>query len=158
MSAVASWVIFGLVVGFIGFLIGCFTCEYSRKKANNINDKHKPDSDTQTDRENTTEIKDEKPNLLSAPRGGVKDNLQLIKGVGAKIEETLNILGIYHFDQIANLTQEQIIWVDEQISFPGRIARDNWISQAKVLASGEDTEFSKRVENGEVATSKPSKK
>jgi len=96
------------------------------------------------------------PILLTAPRNGKKDNLQLIKGVGGVLESLLNEIGIYHFDQIANLTKEEILWLDNSMSFPGRIEREEWVIQAKKLASGETTEFSKRVERGEVPTSKKS--
>jgi predicted flap endonuclease-1-like 5' DNA nuclease len=96
------------------------------------------------------------PILLSSARDGQKDNLQLIKGVGTVLEEALNELGIYHFDQIANLSQEEALWLDQSISFPGRVERENWIPQSKALEAGIQTEFSQRVERGEVASSKKS--
>jgi len=94
------------------------------------------------------------PELLSGPRNGEKDNLTRIKGIGIKIDETLNGMGIYHFDQIASWTEEHALWVDSQTAFPGRVQRENWVDQAKALALGEETEFSKRVDAGEVASSK----
>ncbi len=75
-----------------------------------------------------------KPNLLLAPREGEKDNLQLIKGVGKVLEKVLNDTGIYHFNQIANLTKEEIKWLDNSMAFPGRIEREAWVAQAKELA------------------------
>jgi len=96
------------------------------------------------------------PVLLSEPRNGEKDNLTRIKGIGVKIDETLNEIGIYHFDQIASWNEENIAWVDANVAFPGRVKRENWIKQAKALAAGEETEFSKRVDNGEVSSSKDS--
>jgi NADH-quinone oxidoreductase subunit E len=92
--------------------------------------------------------------ILDGPRNGQKDNLTLIKGVGLKLEEKLNGLGIYHFDQIAAWTQEDIDWVDDSLSFSGRIKRDDWVTQSKVLAAGEATEFSQRAAKGEVASSR----
>ncbi len=92
--------------------------------------------------------------LLDAPRDGHKDNLTRIKGIGVKIEELLNGVGIYHFDQIAAWTEEEAQWIDHHLSFPGRAKRDDWIGQAMLLAEGEGTPFSKRVDAGEVATSK----
>ncbi|MDV7188064.1 hypothetical protein R3X25_12290 [Lutibacter sp. TH_r2] len=63
-----------------------------------------------------------------------KDNLQLIKGVGALIEEKLNKIGIYNFKQISKLTSTDIDKITELIKFfPGRIERDNWVEQAKKL-------------------------
>ena len=92
--------------------------------------------------------------LLSAPRTGGKDNLTRIKGVGVKIDEALNGIGIYHFDQIAAWTEENMAWADSQLAFPGRAKRDDWVGQAKLLAEGKETAFSKRVDKGEVSSSK----
>jgi len=94
------------------------------------------------------------PMLLSGPRNGQKDNLTRIKGIGLKIDEKLNSMGIYHFDQIASWSAEEAAWVDSQTAFPGRVQREHWVAQAKALAAGEETEFSKRVDKGEVASSK----
>lgn len=78
------------------------------------------------------------------------DDLKRIKGVGPVIEKTLNGLGIYQFKQIGEFTRDNISWVDKYISFPGRIDREEWVQQAKDLAKGKDTEFSKRVDKGEM--------
>ena len=69
----------------------------------------------------------------------------MLKGVGPKLEETLNELGFYHYDQIAAWTPEQVAWVDARLKFKGRIERDGWIGQAAKLAAGEETEFAKRA-------------
>lgn len=94
------------------------------------------------------------PELLDGPRDGEADDLKRIKGVGKKIEEKLNGFGVYHFDQIANWTDDQVKWIGGELAFAGRIERENWIEQAKVLASGGDTEFSRRVDKGKVSSSK----
>ena len=78
------------------------------------------------------------------------DELKRIKGVGPVIEKTLNELGIYQFKQIAEFSRDNIAWVDKYISFPGRIDREEWVPQAKELAEGKETEFSKRVDKGEM--------
>ncbi len=75
-------------------------------------------------------------NVLPAPLAGVPDDLKWISGVGPKLEETLNGLGVYHFEQIADWSQAEIDWVDDYLNFSGRIVRDNWIEQAKALAKG----------------------
>ncbi|MFC6687336.1 NADH-quinone oxidoreductase subunit E [Jhaorihella thermophila] len=75
------------------------------------------------------------PETLSAPRDGKPDDLKLLKGVGPKLEKLLNELGFYHFDQIAAWTPEQVAWVDERLSFKGRIEREGWIEQARELAA-----------------------
>ncbi|TNE63006.1 MAG: NADH-quinone oxidoreductase subunit E [Rhodobacteraceae bacterium] len=94
----------------------------------------------------TPDAVDEKqPELLTAAREGGADDLKKLKGVGPKLEETLNELGFYHYDQVANWTPAEIAWVDSRLKFKGRIERDGWIEQAKILAEGGETEFSKRA-------------
>jgi NADH-quinone oxidoreductase subunit E len=92
---------------------------------------------------------DGRPQLLSgAPEGG-GDDLKLIKGVGPKLKSLLNGLGVYHFAQIAAWTEAEIAWVDDAIvGFSGRVSRDNWVDQAKILAAGGETEFSARNTGG----------
>ncbi|WP_319824211.1 NADH-quinone oxidoreductase subunit E [Thalassovita sp.] len=96
------------------------------------------------------DVEEAQPELLTAARAGGADDLKKIKGVGPKLEQTLNELGFYHFDQIAKWTDAEIAWVDNRLKFKGRITRDDWIGQATQLAAGEDTEFSKRVDKGDV--------
>ncbi|WP_425090625.1 NADH-quinone oxidoreductase subunit E [Tropicimonas sp. S265A] len=91
------------------------------------------------------------PAMLQAARDGGPDDLKKIKGVGPKLEGVLNAMGIYHFDQIAAWTDAELAWVDDNLEgFKGRASRDEWISQAKVLATGGETEFSSRVTKGDV--------
>lgn len=71
--------------------------------------------------------------LFSKPEGDV-DDLKKISGVGPVLEGKLNDLGIYTFAQVAAFTKEDIVRVDDRLSFKGRIDRDNWLSQAKTLA------------------------
>ncbi|NBB99140.1 MAG: NADH-quinone oxidoreductase subunit E [Alphaproteobacteria bacterium] len=89
------------------------------------------------------EVAEEKPEMLTEARG-TPDDLKKIKGVGPKLEGTLNALGVWHFWQIASWTESEIAWVDTRLKFKGRIERDGWIEQAKILADGGETEFSKR--------------
>lgn len=92
-----------------------------------------------------------KPETLSEARGGQADDLKQIKGIGPKLEKLCNALGFYHFDQIASWSADEEAWVDANLEgFKGRVSRDQWIAQAKVLAAGGETEFSKRVEGGDV--------
>jgi len=81
-------------------------------------------------------IEGERPPMLSAPRNGIPDDLKEISGIGLKIEEKLHELGIFHFDQIANWTPDNIRWVEQYLDFKGRISRENWVGQAKILARG----------------------
>jgi NADH-quinone oxidoreductase subunit E len=71
------------------------------------------------------------PFLLNAPRAEGADTLTLLKGIGPKISQLLNNLGIYHFDQLAALTPEQITWLEDKIDFRGRISREQWVEQAQ---------------------------
>ena len=92
-----------------------------------------------------------RPAALSAARASGADDLKMIKGVGPKLEALLNRLGFYHFDQVASWTADEVAWVDQNLEgFKGRVSRDNWVAQAKTLASGGQTEFSKRVGDGDV--------
>jgi NADH-quinone oxidoreductase subunit E len=70
----------------------------------------------------------------------------MIKGVGPKLEQLLNSIGIFHYDQIAKWGAAEVEWADnELVGFKGRVSRDNWVEQATVLAQGGQTEFSKRA-------------
>ncbi|MEM8792089.1 MAG: NADH-quinone oxidoreductase subunit NuoE [Pseudomonadota bacterium] len=80
----------------------------------------------------------DKPEMLRAARDGKPDDLKKIKGVGPKLEDKLNTMGVFHFDQIAAWTKSDIDWVDDELSFKGRIERDGWVAQAKALMEGND--------------------
>ena len=77
------------------------------------------------------------------------DDLKRIRGIGVLIEKKLNSLGITSYEQVANWTGEDIERISEMLDFKGRIERENWIEQARILASGGQTEFSRRVDRGE---------
>lgn len=64
------------------------------------------------------------------------DDLKRISGVGPKLEQVLNGLGIWTHGQIAGWTAEEIAWVDDYLGFAGRIGRDGWVAQARLLARG----------------------
>jgi NADH-quinone oxidoreductase subunit E len=78
-----------------------------------------------------------KPELLTAAKDGKADDLSLIRGVGPKLVELLNGLGVYHFAQIAAWSDDNLRWIDQHLgAFKGRAVRDKWIEQAKQLATG----------------------
>lgn len=93
-----------------------------------------------------------RPLGFAAPEGE-PDDLKRIRGIGPQNEGRLHGLGIWHFRQIASWTPDNVEWVGSYLAFPGRIDREEWVQQAKVLAAGAETEFSKRVDAGEVPTS-----
>ncbi|MEM1035371.1 MAG: 50S ribosomal protein L21 [Pseudomonadota bacterium] len=70
---------------------------------------------------------------LTKPQGEA-DDLKKIKGVGKVLEGKLNDAGIFHFWQVAALKKKQIEELEEEMSFPGRITRDDWVKQAKEFA------------------------
>ena len=83
-----------------------------------------------------------KPATLDAARDGQPDDLKRIKGIGPKLEILCNELGFFHFDQIAAWTEREVAWVDANLTgFNGRVSRDNWVEQARLLAEGRDTEL-----------------
>lgn len=78
------------------------------------------------------------PVTLTAPEGDA-DDLTQIKGIGPKRSKQLNALGIYHFRQIAAWSEAESRWVDERLAIPGRVERDQWVQQARLLsANGSD--------------------
>jgi predicted flap endonuclease-1-like 5' DNA nuclease len=98
-----------------------------------------------------------KPSTLAKARGGKGDNLTLIDGVGNAIEKKLYALGIFHFSQIAAWSKDNETWVSNEIGFPGRSERENWVGESKTLAAGGTTDHAKRVEAGKIGTSRKSK-
>lgn len=60
------------------------------------------------------------------------DSLTDINGIGPVIEGKLNAMGISTFQQIADLTVEDVARIDGELNFKGRIDREEWITQAKV--------------------------
>ena len=68
------------------------------------------------------------------------------QGIGPVNETKLNAHGIFHFDQIAAWKAAEVKEAEAYLSFDGRIKREEWVKQAKQLAKGGETEFSKRVE------------
>jgi NADH-quinone oxidoreductase subunit E len=76
------------------------------------------------------------PVRLAEARGGVPDDLQLIRGIGPRLEALCHRLGFFHFDQIAAWTADEVAWVDENLEgFHGRVTRDDWVGQAQMLAA-----------------------
>jgi predicted flap endonuclease-1-like 5' DNA nuclease len=85
-------------------------------------------------------------------RSAQADDLKRIRGVGVLIERKLNSMGVTSYEQIANWTAEDIDRVSQSLDFKGRIERENWVEQARILSSGGATEFSRRVDRGELET------
>ena len=79
-------------------------------------------------------------------RASQVDDLKRIRGIGVLIEKKLNSLGVTTYEDIANWTSEDIERISESLDFKGRIQRENWVEQSRILAAGGDTEFSRRAD------------
>jgi predicted flap endonuclease-1-like 5' DNA nuclease len=88
-------------------------------------------------------------------RSSNSNDLKRIRGIGVLIERKLNSMGVTTYDHIANWTADDIDRVSQSLDFKGRIERENWVEQARILSAGGQTEFSRRVDRGEVETSRP---
>ncbi|SDD22651.1 Predicted 5' DNA nuclease, flap endonuclease-1-like, helix-3-turn-helix (H3TH) domain [Paracoccus isoporae] len=87
----------------------------------------------------------------ATPSSSGPDDLKEIKGVGPQLEKLLHENGVTSFAQIAGWAESDIDRFAELIGrMGGRIRSDDWVAQAKVLAAGGETEFSRRVDKGEV--------
>jgi len=140
-ESIIYFIFVALIGGVVGYLIGKSSCA----KRSSCNEGKKGTHELHIDQreqlnKESTPVSNEpkevgkKPTLLSEPREGGKDNLQLIKGIGKVSEKTLNDLGIYYFYQIANFTKEEVIWLNSTLgAFPGKIEREKWVDQAKEL-------------------------
>ena len=82
------------------------------------------------------------------------DDLKRIRGIGVLIEKRLKSLGVTTYDQIANWTSGDIDRISQTLDFKGRVERENWVEQARILSSGGQTEFSRRVDRGDVESSR----
>lgn len=89
------------------------------------------------------------PAAAPAPApAGEADDLKRIKGVGPKLVTLLAEQGVTRFDQIAAWTDADIARIDETMGrFKGRITRDQWVAQAKLLAKGDEAAFASKFGN-----------
>lgn len=81
----------------------------------------------------------------AAPKVVIPDNLELLKGVGPKLNALLKTLGVTSFEQVANWSAADVAEIDAKLgTFAGRISRDNWIDQSKLLSAGDIAGFEKK--------------
>lgn len=91
-----------------------------------------------------------KPAGLSVPRGGAADDLKALEGVGPAMEKLLHELGIFHFDQIASWGPAEVAWMDGNLKgFKGRVTRDKWVAQAKLIGEVGMEEFLRRAKTND---------
>lgn len=97
-----------------------------------------------------TELKEQLFGEIGVATEEGKDDLKRIKGIGKVYEDKLNEIGIFTFEQVSKLGSKGIESVEILTGFPGRIEREDWVGQANLLKDGGSTEFSNRVDDGEV--------
>lgn len=87
---------------------------------------------------------------LKAPRKGKADDLKEIEGIGPALEKLVNGMGFYHFDQIAAWTDADVALVDAEMkTFKGRITRDKWVEQARIIVTEGLEAFRERARTNE---------
>lgn len=88
------------------------------------------------------------PVAAPPPAPAAADDLSRIKGVGPKLVALLGELGVTSYAQIAAWDTAAIAKIDAQLGrFAGRITRDQWVEQAKLLAAGDETGFASKFGN-----------
>ena len=88
------------------------------------------------------EVADAEARQPAEPAATAADDLSRIKGLGPKLQALLPQLGVTNFAQIAAWDEAEIDRIDAQLgTFAGRIRRDNWVEQAKLLAAGDVAGF-----------------
>jgi len=157
MFEIASLIVVNLIIAaIIGFVVGYIIAKSKYSKIDSIEGDNK---DLRPETKAKSGINpifkknsklDFKPLILSSPKLIGKDNLKKIKGINSKIENDLNTLGIYHFEQISNWSAKNSDWIEEFLHFPGVAKSNQWVDQAKILTSGKETIYSQKVQNGEI--------
>lgn len=100
-----------------------------RPQKKKVNSDHKGDSGENTDSMPALKTTD---SAVTSSNG--HDDLQLIHGVGAILEQKLNMLGIVNFRSLLELTPQDYERARELIpSLKNRVARDSWLDQARQL-------------------------
>ena len=162
MIETASLIVINLLIAaFIGMIIGYIIGKNSGSTYNPSKDTRNTDDKVDTkSKSNINPIfrknsnVDNKPLILSSARPVGKDKLIKIKGIDLKVEQDLNKLGIFHFNQIAAWSNKNCDWVEEFLSLPGCAKKNQWIEQARILEAGKETVYSQKIESEEVDASK----
>jgi len=95
---------------------------------------------------------------LGTPGSNHKDDLTVINGIGPKIQKVLNRLGIKSYEQLATLRAAEVKLVDEAlVDFSGRIKRDEWVPQAKVIMRNGHQPPNAKSKSKKAAAKKPRK-
>ena len=78
--------------------------------------------------------------------------------MGLPIALELKRIGVTRFEQVARWTDRDIAAVSSKLGFSGRIERENWMAQAKILASGDELEFTTHQLKGTERSSRSSQR
>lgn len=108
-----------------------------------------PEADRgRSDMSNLRSVKSEAYRPGESASGGQRsyDDLKRIRGVGVLIEKKLYAMGVTRYDQVASWTTADIERISDKLDFKGRIERENWVEQARILSAGGATEFSRRFD------------
>ena len=88
------------------------------------------------------------PAPAAATAAASGDDLSRIKGIGPKLVAKLHELGVASYSEIAGWTDEDIDRIDAQLGrFSGRIRRDNWVEQARMLSAGDEAAYAAKFGN-----------
>jgi len=126
-------VIYLLTAGLIGFVIGWLIRGGCKEKLLKKSESSSPKEPISKKESKQTNPPIDMVLLKEAKERG-KEKLSLIKGIGPVLEGKLNLLGIYHFEQIASWNAEEQAWINTQIFFPKKVEREEWVRQAKELS------------------------
>jgi len=104
-----------------------------------------PAPEADVEMEDESEPEDEKDDddevEIIQPINGAREKLQAIKGIGPAIEKTLNEMGIFRFQQIADMSEYEIDRIAKRLKgFRSRIYREDWIGQARELRDQESSD------------------
>ncbi len=147
MIEIASQIIINLLIAtFIGFLMGFIV---GRSTKSHIQEKKNLENQKNIHNLIHLKMKDKegRPFFLVSPRYGKKDNLRKIKGIDKILEEDLNELGIFHFEQIAQWSDKNCEWIEDFLNLSGLTSELKWVEQAKILETGKETLFSVKIKN-----------
>ena len=148
-----NWILLAIAL-VVGLLVAWFLFRTTRRTRVTGTKKDVLDEGAERARRNSALV-DSAPAATSDPRPTVKvsdgngDDLTRIKGVGPKLAATLESLGVTSFAQIAEWDEAEIDRIDAQLGrFEGRIRRDDWTGQARLLADGKSADFTSKYGAG----------
>ncbi|MGE0629444.1 MAG: hypothetical protein AB7O43_16645 [Hyphomicrobiaceae bacterium] len=90
-----------------------------------------------------------RPPAVPPGQSGIRrstDNLMRIRGIGPLIEQRLTALGVTRLHQIASWDAAEVERIEAALGLNGRVVREQWVEQARILAGGGETEFSRRID------------